>query len=243
MSSQRRKESSRANGAKSHGPITPEGKKRSSQNAIALEPEAFAQCIIAYGEPPAGLADLRQGYFDRFQPNDMAEHCLVDQMVAADWRISRVTTMETQALNKYLDRHHDGTNRYSYAFEAVAAAPATALLQRYEARLQLAYQRALRSLKLLRTIAPSRPENEPSPMTEQPEPAEPNPPPPTQPPDSEDVGGVCSSLPLSSLRASGAPAATPSPSQAPAKKPAMPEIPGILPLEGPNEPGGAILPS
>jgi hypothetical protein len=231
MSSQRRVASSRANGAKSHGPITPEGKKRSSQNAIALDQEAFAQCIIAYGEPPAGLAELRQAYFDRFEPNDAAEWCLVDQMVAADWRISRVTTMETQALNKYLDRHHDGTNPYAYAeaFAAVAAEPATALLQRYESRLQLAHQRALRGLKLLRTIAPPTQEeaanNEPSPITEEREPVQSDPPSTPQP-----LGKVGFSSPTSSPSAACSPAHLPSEPHA-----AQPSTPP----EAPNEPGDA----
>jgi len=60
--------------------------------------------------------------------------------------------------NSGAQQHRDaqplGPNPYFLvdAFEAAAASPFTALLQRYETRLQLLHQRALRSFKLLRTI-------------------------------------------------------------------------------------------
>jgi hypothetical protein len=81
------------------------------------------------------------------------------------------------------------------AFDTLAASPSLSLLHRYETRLHLMYQRALRTLIMLRTIEPPEPPddaapNDPSPISEhsppavEPPPAPPHAPPP-QPTDSE----------------------------------------------------------
>ena len=186
MSTLRRSISSRANGAKSHGPTSPEGKARSSQNATTHG--LFAECILLNGEDHEAFDELMQYHKDRFQPADGVEFDIVKQICAAQWRLYRVLAMETQALNRQIATQPAGPCPYylADAFEAAAALPSMALLQRHESRLQLIHQRALRSFKLLRTIdVPSQEDSpneiaeiEPSPITEQPEQ-------PPQPADSE----------------------------------------------------------
>ena len=219
MTSQKRAAASRANGAKSHGPITPEGKKRSSQNA--LNNSIFSKCITLLGEPPEGIAELRNDYDERFDAANQAEQCCIDQMVAADWRLARILTAETQVLNKLLHRQPAGPNPFDFAdaFEAAANSPVLALLQRTETRLQLMFQRAIRTLKLLRTIpVPIQEEN----TNNEPEPA----PADAQPTDSEDLGRVCSISPKSRRRTRNPP---------PKLSVALPASP-----PSPKEPGGAI---
>lgn len=232
MSSQRRIVSSRANGAKSHGPITPEGKKRSSQNA--LDHGLFAKCVLLDGEGIEEFEVLMQAHLDRFQP-DKVELCVIEQMCAAQWRLGRVMTMETQALNKQLALQPAGANPYPLAdaFAAAAASPAMALLQRYESRLQLIYQRAIRSLKLLRTIEAGPNEtakNEPNPSAEHSEPVQSDPPSPPQPADSEPVVEARISRPKSSPQ---------KPAPAP-NVPAQPPVAPPAPPASPKEPGGDV---
>jgi hypothetical protein len=196
----------------------------------------FADLVLLEGEDAEALEGLLQEHLDRFQPADDVEEAIVHQICAAQWRLYRVLSMETQALNKQIARLPAGANPYylAEAYTAAAALPSTTLLQRYESRLQLLHQRALRSFKLLRTIEKKI---EPSPITEQPEPAvpdkAPDPPPPPQPTDSEELGRVRFSLPTSLPHAPRNPAAT---NQEPAKPPADPGTPP----PSPKEPGGAV---
>src|ERR1700679_2469880 len=100
MSSDRRKKSSRANGAKSHGPSSPEGKLRSSRNA--LQHGLLANCLLVTGESAEYFEILKKNHIRRFQPADGVELALVEEMCAAYWRLHRVWTVETETLNRQI---------------------------------------------------------------------------------------------------------------------------------------------
>jgi hypothetical protein len=152
MTSDRRKKSSRANGAKSHGPTTPDGKKRSSQNAV--QHGLLAQCVLLTGEDAANFDILIQNHKRRFQPADGIEFGIIEEMCSAYWRLHRVWTIETEALNHQISMQPAGSPvlRLVDASSQLAALPGTALMQRYETRLQNMYARAIRTFKVLKTI-------------------------------------------------------------------------------------------
>jgi hypothetical protein len=92
---------SRANGAKSHGPVTEEGRQRSSMNA--LKHGLYSELVVNDGESMEMFNNLRQGYLDRFQPADPVELDMVEQMVSASWRIRRLWAAEAEILNDAMD--------------------------------------------------------------------------------------------------------------------------------------------
>ena len=94
MSSAARAEAARANGAKSQGPVTPEGRARSSQNAIRHG--LSARAVVLHGEEPADFAQLRDSYVQRFQPADQAEMDLVETMVSSRWRLRRMPMLKSR---------------------------------------------------------------------------------------------------------------------------------------------------
>src|ERR1035441_4749488 len=85
MSSQRRTESARANGVRSHGPVTESGKQISSQNA--LRHTLLARCVVVEGESTEGFEETLTEHLDRFEPADGVEFGIVEEMVAAWWRM------------------------------------------------------------------------------------------------------------------------------------------------------------
>src|ERR1700678_27132 len=183
MSSKERIESSRANGAKSRGPITPEGKLRSSRNATTHG--LLADCVVLNAEDKEGFDDIVQTHRDRFQPADGVEDCIVEEMCISRWRLYRAWVMETRTLE---DQIATEKGDITTAFNKVAASPGAALLHRYQSRLQLMYQRSIRTLIMLRSI--ERPNDdlpdidlpiEPRPTAEDPSPPAP---PAAQPTDS-----------------------------------------------------------
>src|SRR5580704_15321000 len=180
MSSLRRVQSSKANGAFSKGPSTPAGKRNSSPNA--LRHGLCAKCIVLDHESRENFLILLQQHVDRFQPADEVEFNMIEEMCAAYWRQRRAWAIETALLDQQIALQSDGsdTDRMASAFDTLAAAPALPLLHRYETRLHLMYQRALRTLIMLRTV---KLPNEPSPISEHP-PAAP------QPADSEPLSGA-----------------------------------------------------
>jgi hypothetical protein len=111
MSSILRIASSRANGAKSRGPVTaagqlasasnsvhaqgpvtPEGKARSSQNATRHG--LLAQSVVLPSESDAGFTALLADLLDEFQPETPSETRLIEIMAVADWRRSRLWCLE-----------------------------------------------------------------------------------------------------------------------------------------------------
>jgi hypothetical protein len=217
MSSLRRIQSSKANGALSKGPSTPAGKLTSSLNAIRHG--LCAKCIVVEGESRENFLILLQQHVDRFQPADEVEFGMIEEMCASYWRQRRAWSLETSLFNKQMALQPDGVTmeRMAVALETFAASPSLSLLHRYETRLHLTYQRALRTLILLRTIDPNRDTNpnqdmapsqdipnDPNPTSEHSPPAEEPPPPAQQAADSEPLGSASFSLHQSS---SAAPAA------------------------------------
>jgi hypothetical protein len=158
MSSQRRTESARANGVRSHGPVTESGKQISSQNA--LRHTLLARCVVVEGESTEGFEETLTEHLDRFQPADGVEFGIVEEMVAA-WAI------ETRLLSDCVDdqRPCDEMGRLAAAF--------------CETRPNRTYQHALKNLLLLQTL---KVPNEPNPISEHLSPAPTPPPSPAEPP-------------------------------------------------------------
>jgi hypothetical protein len=162
MSSFRRIQASRANGRLALGPISPEGKHISSQNA--LRHGLLAQCIVMESESAENFDALLHQLIDRLQPADGVEFGMIEEMAAAYWRMRRAWAIETRMLENKTAAQPEGDtlDRMAAAIADPAAAPTLALVHRYEARLHLMYQRALHNLFLLRAAVP----NEPSPISE-----------------------------------------------------------------------------
>lgn len=188
MSSLRRILASQSNGTRSRGPLTPEGKRRASQNAVTHG--LLARQIVMRDEKPEGLDAVMNQHLDRLQPADGLEFSLIEEMVAAHWRLRRAWALETRLLENEADAQPDADplDRMANAFAALAAQPSLGLLHRYQTRLHLHYQRALHNMLLLRAVAVP---NEPSPISgHSPVVCLPADPPPSPPPPSASLPQV-----------------------------------------------------
>jgi hypothetical protein len=152
MSSIRKIESSRANGARSHGPVTESGKEIASQNA--RRHALLARVVVLENESPDAFAGVVSEHLARFQPADGIEYGLVEEMAAAWWRLRRTWSIETQLLNDCFDgpQPGKGTSLLATAFKNPDDSRGLALLHRYETRLHNMYQRALKNLLMLQTL-------------------------------------------------------------------------------------------
>ena len=183
MISEKHSQAARANGARSRGPVTPEGKAISSRNAIRHG--LLAKTVVLSNEKAETFEALFYLLIERFSPVDDIELSAIEEMAAAHWRMRRVMSMEHSILNAAILNDPDGET--VSAFTDPAGQATLALLQRYEARFQHMYHRALRSLALLRKLPARTPEpNEPNTTnvcnTELPEPTPIRPPQPADPP-------------------------------------------------------------
>jgi hypothetical protein len=145
----------RANGARSLGPITPEGKRRSSQNAIRHG--LLARCIVMENESRASFDALLGQYLDRLQPADGVEFGFIEEMVAAYWRMRRAWAIETRLFENCVAAQPPGdeVDRMAAAFTELAASPGLGLMHRYETRLHCNCQRAIHNILLLRAAIPN----------------------------------------------------------------------------------------
>ncbi len=91
-------EQARLNGAKSKGPATPEGKLRSSFNALKSGAYASHTTLLA-NEDPVAFQLLSEAYIRRFRPADPFDHQIVRQICHNDWLISRYEAIETSLLD------------------------------------------------------------------------------------------------------------------------------------------------
>ena len=92
-------EASRLNGARSRGPVTPEGKRQSSMNALrhgcSTGNFALLRC-----EDAADLQELARQFEAGLGPVGEAERALIGRMVRAEWRSRRLERLETQLFER-----------------------------------------------------------------------------------------------------------------------------------------------
>jgi hypothetical protein len=149
MSSERRIQSSRANGALSQGPTTPPGKSRSVRNRTRHG--LLAQTIVLAGEKPASFKALLAAFETELQPRTQIETSCVETMAVARWRLMRLWGMEKASLQHEMSKQdpgqHDPATHAALAFRALCDESNSAnLLNRYETRYDRQYTRALNLL-------------------------------------------------------------------------------------------------
>src|ERR1700687_164417 len=99
MVSNLKSETARANGAKSRGPTTAEGKETSSRTAIKPGRTAGTGNILLDCEDSHEFDESLDKLLAIHEPATPAETDIVEEMVAARWRIRRMWTIETNLLN------------------------------------------------------------------------------------------------------------------------------------------------
>jgi hypothetical protein len=147
------------NSTSSTGPTSPEGKARSARNAETHG--MYTNAVLLHYESAEDFAALRDDYYRQFSPTGRAESDLVDRMVAATWRLRRLTALESAAMDHAIDAQRasldatyqnlDPETRAHFAFDRLASENATLhAYSRFQSAQIRLYDRALRGLQSLR---------------------------------------------------------------------------------------------
>ena len=110
MPSELKSETSRINGAKSHGPTTPEGKEASSRNSLK-HGLTSRKTFILQTESPDEYREFLAEHIAIHQPATPPEKELVDQMAIARWRIRRFVGAETVLIDCEMVRNRDKVSK------------------------------------------------------------------------------------------------------------------------------------
>jgi hypothetical protein len=193
MTSELRSATSRANGAKSKGPKTAEGREKSSQNSLA---HGFTsrKTVVLKCENEGEFQEMLGFYAETYLPGSPVEKDLVHEMVACRWRMERLRLMETALIDSEMDRElpeeetpADHGYQLAFAFRRlVDESRAISLASRYESRLHRIHERSHRTLRELQQTrkeqiaepvlpAPVQPEPAPDPVAQSPKNDETNP--------------------------------------------------------------------
>jgi hypothetical protein len=184
MTSELKSATARTNGAKSRGPKSPETRAKSSLNSLK---HGFTtrKTIVLECECEDDFQELLAEYAATYQPACPIESDLVDEMVAARWRMQRMRMIEAALLDSEMDRElpfgepepTDPGYQIAAAFRRlVDESHALSFASRYESRLHRLHERSHRTLRELQQSRKQR-TAEPAP---QPEPASPSPEPQLQ---------------------------------------------------------------
>jgi hypothetical protein len=92
MSTQAQMAANRANSQLSTGPVTPEGKAKSSLNAV--KSALTGRTVLLPAEDAAAYQQLVQGFYDSRQPVGDREKILVQSLADTQWRLLRIPALE-----------------------------------------------------------------------------------------------------------------------------------------------------
>ena len=129
-----RAERARVNGAKSRGPVTEEGKARSSVNARRHGLYAERH-LAAAPEEAAALEELRLGLVEEHRPAGILEHRLVGRLAATLWKLERADGMESALVAAREAREMAEWERRRQLPPLLQCLPEFAALERHQARL------------------------------------------------------------------------------------------------------------
>lgn len=162
MATQRQIKANRENAQHSTGPRTVEGKRRTARNAVTHG--LVSKNPLIPGEDPAEYNELLLGFHDTFRPSSPCEHTLVRQMVDAEWRLRRVSRLETalvcsafedrrRLVDDYDEPDRDADTDYVLGKLMQNCTEEFIQFGRYESRLRRAFTQALKQLIELRELA------------------------------------------------------------------------------------------
>jgi hypothetical protein len=168
-------EASKRNGAKSKGPITSEGRARSSQNALRHGLTAHKSVIID-GESKEEWEHFQSQFLVKFQPRDFVEERMVVELAVCRWRLERLWRMQAAVLNQGITNQLPVVEEQYEEFDIAlvqacahsAQKPDLQSLDQLETRLSRRFDRTLRNYNEIRAQFPPRPEpdGDPQPVSE-----------------------------------------------------------------------------
>ncbi len=159
MTTERQIKANRANALKCTGPVTPEGKRISSQNADRHG--LISGTVVLKGESMRRFNDLAAVLTRQFQPRNSAETFLVQAMAVARWRLLRMWGIQTAGFQQEMARQDpsagSGAVLAAATFRSLADnSRVLALQHRFEAAYDRQYYRAFATLLKLRETPNSK---------------------------------------------------------------------------------------
>jgi hypothetical protein len=141
MASEKQKAASRANGAKSRGPVTPEGKLRSSRNNV--ERGLLARTVVLEGESLPRFHALMTSLQEELKPETPIENLLIHKMAVSHWRLMRVWGMERSGFSNGTNDTGQPELPTAPARDALAFEKSGGHLNEFEMRFDRQFTRAL----------------------------------------------------------------------------------------------------
>src|SRR5712671_6221630 len=162
MISERQQDANRRNAAKSHGPITPEGRAAVRHNALK-HGFAAAEIILPTVEEKIDFEQFRFAFEEEYKAVGPTEEVLVEDIVVSRWRLNRIRKMEPGFFAMELDRlkesrekyfsHLDGQAHLAQAIDHDAFhEDVLGKMSRYEARFERTFYKALKELQRLQAL-------------------------------------------------------------------------------------------
>ncbi len=133
-------DAARSNGAKSHGPITPEGKARSSQNG-RIHGFTSSRIVFQTPEEQEDYNTLLAEYTTNLKPKGPIELDTFHQLIHAAWRLRNLAIADAALYEK--------TGGDPLLSDNPDIEKKAALLYRYRTAAERAYTRALNQLKAI----------------------------------------------------------------------------------------------
>jgi hypothetical protein len=143
-----RAEASRRNGAKSRGPRTPEGKARSSQNALKHGLRAEKHVVLPV-EDAAEFEALAAALIAELAPVGTLQMVLARRVAVAAWRLARADRIEAEL---FIYRCRDDANLAIGLIRDGNGTRSIETLLRYRGAAMAELMRALRTLKALQAV-------------------------------------------------------------------------------------------
>src|SRR6202795_4426635 len=161
MISERQQEANRRNAAKSNGPKTPEGRAAVRMNALKHGLTA-AEIILPTVEEKIDFEQFRAAFEEECQPVGAIEQVLVEDLVAARWRLNRIRKMEPGFFALRREVLKDGLTEFStldpqaqlalIVLDDARDTDTYGKMSRYEARFERSFYKALKELQRLQAL-------------------------------------------------------------------------------------------
>ena len=107
LPSEKRIAAARANGAKSRGPKTPEGRLKCAQAASnQFKHSMLADAILRKGESRKSFTAMLEHYYQVFQPRTGPERDIIKKMAVSYWRQMRIWSTAQTKFNQEIGRQN-----------------------------------------------------------------------------------------------------------------------------------------